>query len=665
VRKPTNNRPALGRALALVGAALVACAQAPPSSEPTGSARTDLSWTQQSKLIPSHQLQYSGYYGRSVAFDGTTVAVAGFEPPAVSVFVQAGGVFAQQATIFPAGIHTPIVALDGDDLAIGSNHAIPVYRRTAGTWAQAATLSGLPSSGFGSALAVDAGTLIIGAPLDVSQTPRGAAHVYVRAGNQWTEQAKLIAEPADADGFGTSVAVSGDTALVAVGTGAVHVFVRSAAVWTRQAKLLPAAPIDSSFGDAVALDGDVAVVGAPQADALAGAVYVFARSSGTWSEQARIGAGPSNAGAWFGAAVSIQGALAIVGAPLASLSAVESGAAYELSKEGGVWSQTALLTPSAPKPKDYFGTSVGLSGTTAVIGAPEPFTNTGSAYVLSGKILVEQGAACSSAGDCSTGHCADGVCCNTECAGPCQACSAAKKGGGTDGLCQPVLGGTDPDGDCAPDPGFPASCGADGACDGNGNCRSFAPNGTACGATECSGNEISGSICDGVGACTMATASCSPFACSGSVCTTSCGADADCDASGFCEAGTCRTKKGLGEACVRDAECSEGRCNPAIGQCASGASCSGHVVTRADGSELDCFPYVCEVQGTCKPACSSVSDCVAPALCNQNHECVAASSGAGDDAGCGCRVARERSSGWALAAALLFVWRRRRRGGRG
>lgn len=105
------------------------------------------------------------------------------------------------------------------------------------------------------------------------------------------EQAKLTArDGAPFDSFGNAVAISGDTALIGAyyknnGVGQAYVFVRSGNVWTEQAKLIAsdAAPNDR-FGYAVALDGDTAIVGAINVDngaiPNAGAAYVFVRSGG-------------------------------------------------------------------------------------------------------------------------------------------------------------------------------------------------------------------------------------------------------------------------------------------------------------------------------------------------------------------------------------------------
>ena len=116
------------------------------------------------------------------------------------------------------------------------------------------------------------------------------------------QQAELIAGAGAAeDVFGCSVAISADTALVGAQyqatagkdeAGAAYIFTRSAGVWTQEAKLTAAdGAAGDRFGCSVAISADTALVGAPLHDvagrANAGAVYVFTRSGGAWTPRSR------------------------------------------------------------------------------------------------------------------------------------------------------------------------------------------------------------------------------------------------------------------------------------------------------------------------------------------------------------------------------------------
>lgn len=206
----------------------------------------------------------------------------------------------------------------------------------------------------------------------------------------------LAADAGPGDGFGWSVAVDGDTLLIGVhrrdagGTdrGAVVVFERSAGAWTQTAELTADDGADfDRFGRAVALDGDTALVGAPFHDLGAGsegAAYVFLRTAGVWSQVAKLVADDAAFGDRFGHAVALDGDRAIAGAPYASSVANQDGAAYVFERSGASWSQVAKLVADDAAADDAFGWAVGLDGGTAAVGAPYggDGPNQGAAYVF-------------------------------------------------------------------------------------------------------------------------------------------------------------------------------------------------------------------------------------------------------------------------------------------
>jgi hypothetical protein len=120
-------------------------------------------------------------------------------------------------------------------------------------------------------------------------------------------------------------------------------------------------------GTAVAISGDTALVGAPGQSSGRGAVYVFTRSGGSWVQRAELTA--SDAAAWdqFGSSVALSGDTAVVGAP--EHAGTFQGAAYVFTGSGSDWSQQAELTASDAADHDFFGDSVGVSGDTAIVGA--------------------------------------------------------------------------------------------------------------------------------------------------------------------------------------------------------------------------------------------------------------------------------------------------------
>jgi len=166
------------------------------------------------------------------------------------------------------------------------------------------------------------------------------------------------------------------------------------------------------FGRSVAVWGDTAVVGAyleassatvvngdedNDSASMAGAAYVFVRSSGVWSQQAYLKASNTEAGDIFGFSVAISGDTIVVGAPWESSSATGvggdesdnsasmAGAAYVFVRSGGNWGQQAYLKASNTEAGDWFGASVAISGDTVVVGAyleASSASDAGAAYVF-------------------------------------------------------------------------------------------------------------------------------------------------------------------------------------------------------------------------------------------------------------------------------------------
>jgi hypothetical protein len=159
-------------------------------------------------------------------------------------------------------------------------------------------------------------------------------------------------------------------------------------VFTQQAKLTASdGAAGDSFGSSVALSGDTALVGAPYDDVGAntdqGSAYVFVRSGATWSQQAKLIASDGAAYDYLGASVALSGDTALVGAHWNEIGAnFDQGSAYVFVRSGTTWSQQAELTAADGTTWDSFGHSVALSGDTALVGANWDDTCQGSAYAF-------------------------------------------------------------------------------------------------------------------------------------------------------------------------------------------------------------------------------------------------------------------------------------------
>ncbi|HEX3761692.1 MAG TPA: hypothetical protein VHW23_23500 [Kofleriaceae bacterium] len=441
--------------------------------------------TQQAKLVASDGVDFDTF-GFSVALSGDTAVIGAnrnderdTDAGAAYVFVRRGAAWTQQAklTAADAGANENFgtsVAVSGDSALVGAIFdsdpggsalgAAYVFARSGTAWAQQAKLvppDGVSDDQFGTSVALSGDTALVGAVHHNTSGGRsGAAYVFVRSGTSWTLQAQLVAaDAADGDQLGISVALSGDTALVGASSaganhaGAAYVFVRSGTAWTQQVRLAAADGADGDhLGAAVALSGDTALVGASGSDAVgqdAGAAYAFVRSGTSWTQQARLTATDGSGSDSFGAAVALADDMALIGSPFNNEVGAAAGATYAFARSGTSWTQQAKLTATDGAELDFFGASVALSGSSALIGAPgrdDLGSSSGASYVFApAPALSGNGAACATGATCASGFCADGVCCNTACGGSapgdCQACSVAA-GAAVDGTCAPRAAGT-------------------------------------------------------------------------------------------------------------------------------------------------------------------------------------------------------------------------------
>jgi hypothetical protein len=329
-----------------------------------------------------------------------------------------------------------------NNLAPGSG-AVYVFARSGGAWAQQAYVKAGnaqtgDSFGHSVALSADGNLLAVGAtyeaggsagidgPSNEDALGAGAVYLFGRSGGTWTQQAYVKSTlPVAGDAFGSAVALSADGLTLAVGAysdgvaatgtytvspggseggydrGAVHVYSRPpAGAWAPQAYIKASNTGDNDyFGWAIALsaNGDTLAVGAPSegSDArgiggdqanenamYSGAVYMFARAAGTWSQQAYIKSSNSDAFDQFGysLALSADGSTLAAGAfgesasgagDEADNSANSSGAVYVFSREPGSWVQQAYVKAATVGPSDFFGMNVALSadGMTLAAGA--------------------------------------------------------------------------------------------------------------------------------------------------------------------------------------------------------------------------------------------------------------------------------------------------------
>lgn len=319
------------------------------------------------------------------------------------------------------------VDIDGDWAVVGAHWeddgpannnrgAVYIYRRiAANNWnfeRKITPADGLLQDLFGESVAIIANggdpVVVAGARWhdnSVASSQQGAVYVYRknRGGtDNWGQVKKLVASDATTgDEFGASVDIDGEVIVVGApnednggfsNNGAVYFFVRDqggSENWGQSAQRRANDPATNDmFGASVGythISGSegYAIVGARMNDQLgaeSGGAYIFRRSTGFLQMQ-KLTALDAAAGDQFGVSVGIDGTTAVVGSYLDNDLGLQSGAAYVYDLLGGSWSFTEKLTASDGAAYDQFGYAVDVDGNNVIVGARYDNTREGSFYL--------------------------------------------------------------------------------------------------------------------------------------------------------------------------------------------------------------------------------------------------------------------------------------------
>ncbi len=315
--------------------------------------RTAGAWSQQGpKLVGSGAVGLANQgWSVSLSADGNTALFGGLSDSGSSgaawVFTRTEGVWNQQGSkLVGTGAvgsaqqgYSVALSADGNTAIVGGlsdnggSGAAWVFTRSGGVWSQQGSkligtgAVGSAQQGYSVALSADGNTAIVGGRSDNSST--GAAWVFTRSGSVWSQQgSKLVGTGAVGNANqGTSVSLSsnGNTSIVGgyadnISTGAAWVFTRTGGVWSQQgSKLVGAGAVGAAqqgFSVSLSGDGNLAIVGGWVDNNDTGAMWVFTRTGGVWSQQGSklVGAGAAGA-ALQGTSVSLSsdGSTAIAG----------------------------------------------------------------------------------------------------------------------------------------------------------------------------------------------------------------------------------------------------------------------------------------------------------------------------------------------------------------
>jgi hypothetical protein len=359
------------------------------------------------KLLPSDGAQFD-FFGNSIAIlDDTLLIGAPFDDDVASgsgsayVFQFDGRRWTEDQKLVPADGAADdrfgrSVALSGDAAVVGAGEddgggvdsgSAYVYRFDGSAWVEEQKLVAFDAAEgdlFGSSVAVDDETIVIGAALDDDNgLDSGSAYVYRFDGNAWIEEQKLVASDGVAGAwFGLSVSVSNDTAVIGARlddeggfrAGAAYVYRFDGNAWIEEQKLVASdAAAEDQFGQSVGVSGQVAVIGAWGDDdkgAESGSAYVYRFDGNAWVEEQKLVPSDGSGGDVFGASVAVAGVSSIIGARDDDDNGTRSGSSYVYRFDGNEWVEELKLLASDGSEGDNFGASVAISGDTAVSGAP-------------------------------------------------------------------------------------------------------------------------------------------------------------------------------------------------------------------------------------------------------------------------------------------------------
>jgi hypothetical protein len=225
-----------------------------------------------------------------------------------------------------------------------------------------------PGAHFGFSVGLSANYAVISALANESNAV-GSAYIFVKSEGAWTFQAKLLpSDGAAATGFGAAVAISGDHVLISApnrnsNRGAVYAFSRNGNVWTQTQILTPISEqAGSGFGTVISFKGLYALIGADDyknaPDSPCGTVYAFYRNINGWQQSQQLYGITTLIG--FGTSIDMSGSYAIVGAPLGSVQEANKGVAYLFKRTGNTWSPIDTIRSVVPNAALQFGRAVAL-----------------------------------------------------------------------------------------------------------------------------------------------------------------------------------------------------------------------------------------------------------------------------------------------------------------
>lgn len=312
-----------------------------------------------------------------------------------------------------------IAGNDADDENAQFSGAVYLYHRETGGWVQHQKVKANDPAfgdGFGTGVAISGIVAAVGA--DGASLPGhfdcGAIYVLELIEGTWVETAKLfVNDPQPNAHLGHYVAIDGDRILASstamtAGRGAAYVFERTGNGWTQTAKLTANDALNGdAFGRSVAISGNVIGIGAIGVDSPsindAGAAYIFEYNGTSWLQVAKLMNPPGDKLEYYGESVAVTPTRCLVGAAADDHAVGNAGALYAFERLGGVWTQTQQIFALGASNGDQMGNATAISGDLAVCatwndddmgpnsGSTRLFKYTQQGWTEIGKLLAHDG----------------------------------------------------------------------------------------------------------------------------------------------------------------------------------------------------------------------------------------------------------------------------------
>ena len=370
-------------------------------------------WTQQGSDIDGEATSDLSGWSVSLSSDGSTVAIGapgndgnGNSSGHVRIYKNISGTWTQQGSDIdgeaPDDQSGSSVSLssDGSIVAIGASRNddnwtdaghVRIYKNISGTWTQQGSdidgEFGGDYSGGSVSLSSDGSTVAIGAGGNKGNGANaGHVRIYKNISGTWTQQGSDIDGEAGDDGSGSSVSLSSDGSIVAIGAsrndgngtdaGHVRIYKNISGTWTQQGSDIDGEAADDLSGWSVSLssDGSTVAIGASRNDGNgtdAGHVRIYKNISGTWTQQGSdIDGEAANDGSGSSVSLSSDGSIVAIGAVYNDGNGNRSGHVRIYKNISGTWTQQGSDIDGEAG-DDGSGSSVSLSsdGSIVAIGA--------------------------------------------------------------------------------------------------------------------------------------------------------------------------------------------------------------------------------------------------------------------------------------------------------